>query len=139
MVEAPFKLNLVKNEPVIRDDRWEISITNLGDFGFDGKLCVRHRQLGTWDEWPDSEADAPSAITARAYDLEHEVTFSSLGKAMRAAMSFLRRFGTGEVEWLEWDVDGQRHVVVQHTHRGTGELSGWKYQPDPVAALAAPA
>ena len=137
--EAEFRLNLVKDEPVIRDARWEIAVTNLGDFGFDGKLCVRHRERGTWDEWPDSESDTPSAVTARCYDLEHEVTFPSLGKAMTAARNFLKKFGAGEVEWLEWDIDGQRHVVVQHFKRGIGGLYGWEDQPDPVPPTPATA
>ncbi len=135
MTEADFRLNLVKDEPTIRDARWVIAITNLGDFGFDGKLCVRHRERGTWDAWPDAGSDNPSPVTARAYDLEHEVTFPSLGKAMTAAKGFLKRFGAGDVEWLEWDVDGQRLVVVQHMPR---DRLGWADRPDPIAAMQAP-
>ncbi|WP_375454838.1 hypothetical protein [uncultured Methylobacterium sp.] len=133
--EADFRLNLVKNEPTIRDARWEIVVTDLGDFGFNGKLCVRHRELGTWDEWPDPESDAP--VVKRAYDLEHEVTFPTLGKAVAATLVFLCRWGAGEVEWLEYDVDGQRYVVVQHTARGVGELHGWTDRPDPVPGAPA--
>ncbi len=136
-VLAAYRLNLVKDEPIIRDDRWEILVTNVGDFGFEGKLCVRHRQRGTWDEWPGSESDNPPPVTARGYDLEHEITFPTLAKAIKAAETFLKRWGTGEVEWLEWDVDGQRHVVVQHTQRGVGGLHGWQDQPDPLSAADA--
>lgn len=136
--EPELRFNLVKNDPTIRDDRWEIMIENIGDFGFNGKLCVRHRQRGTWDEWPDSLSGNLSPVTARCYDLEHEVTFPSLGKAMTAARAFLKKFGAGEVEWLEWDIDSQRSVVVQHTKRGVGELHGWSDQPDPVPPLPTP-
>lgn len=130
MAEADFRLNLVKDEPTIRDARWIIDITNIGDFGYEGKLVVRHRTLGTWDAWPGSESDNPPPVTARGYDLEHEVTFPSLGKAMTAAKGFLKKWGAGDVEWLEWDVDGQRSIVVQHMPR---ERMGWEDQPDPTA------
>ncbi|MCJ2104716.1 hypothetical protein MKK70_04855 [Methylobacterium sp. E-041] len=136
MREADFRLNLVKDEPVIRDARWEIAVTNLGDFGFDGKLCVRHRERGAWDQWPGSESDNLSPAAARCYDLEHEVTFATLGQAMAAARAFLRRWGAGEIEWLEWDIDGQRHVVVQHAARGVGTFYNWEDRPDPVPAAA---
>lgn len=61
--------------------------------------------------------------------------FRTRSAALKAAHDFIRRFGAGEVEYLEWDVDSQSMVVVGHQQRNQmlGWYKHWDDKPDPLA------
>lgn len=136
----PYRLNLCKSTCAVRDDRWSIEITSE-DSPVD--MRVEHRQHGDYYDWPEGvfegKGPAPKAC-ARAYDLqEKEVTLYTRGKALAAAHAFLKAYGSGEVEYLEWDINSQSMVVVGHSQRGSGGLFWPDARLDPLAPYYAEA
>lgn len=131
------RMNLVKSTCEVRDERWSIHI-DAGD-----EPCgvrVKHRQYGDYYDWPEATFEGPGGVYGgicaaadRAYAMQEESSFRTRSAAMKAAHDFLRRFGAGEVEYLEWDVDSQSMVVVGHEPRRS---MWWKHpddKPDPLA------
>ncbi len=129
------RLNLSRSRCELRDNRWSIHI----DAGDDPcNVTVNHRRYGDYYDWPDAAHGASmhgGACKAadRAYAIQDESNFRTRSAALKAASAFLRRFGAGNVEHLEWDIDGQRMVVVGHQPRAR---IWWKHPhdtPDPLA------
>lgn len=110
------RFNLFKNDCALRDDRWSISVL----WEDDGPCSVRvkHRKYGDYYDWPEA-AFAPAALAAclRAYDMQEEISYHTRSSALKAAKSFLRRFGAGDVEYLEHDSDSHQMIVVGHSKR----------------------
>lgn len=120
------RLQLVKSDLTIRDNRWSIHI--------DGSECpvgvwVKHRKHGDFYDWPEDACEKVKAA-GRAYDIHDEIRFYTQGKAVAAALGFLKAYGSGEVEWLEWDVNSQTRVVTQHCDRGPGGMFWPAAKPD---------
>ena len=128
-VEPKGYLSLDDEEPIVRDDRFEITIHHGGDFGYQGKLRVVHAQYGEWYDWKEDET---SPVYNRAYEFEHEVTFPLPGKAVAAAKAFLKRFGSGNVQVLKQERKAGDWLIVWELRRDREE--GWKDQPDSVLA-----
>jgi len=125
------RLNLCETACEVRDDRWSIHI-NADEEPVD--IRVVHRQYGDFYDWPEEVFDAKVKAALRAYDLtDHEVTFRTRGAALKAAHAFLKSYGYGEVEYLEWDINSQSMVVVGHRHRAAGGLWWNEGKPDPLA------
>lgn len=132
-VNAPpaYRLNLCITTCEVRDDRWAIHM----DAG-DNPVGVRvsHRQYGDFYDWPETIFDAKVKAALRAYDLtNNEVTFRTRGAALKAAHGFLKAYGAGEVEYLEWDIDSQAMVVVGHADRDRAGLWWPPAKADPLA------
>lgn len=134
------RMNLCKSQCEVRDDRWRITI----DAGDDPcNIRVIHRQHGDYYDWPETTFEGPGGVYGgickaadRAYTMQEESGFRTRSAALKAAHDFLRRFGAGEVEYLEWDVDSQAMLVVGHAERR--RMSGWMPKhwedtPDPLA------
>lgn len=123
------RLQLCESDCAVRDDRWEVKIDASDD---PVNIRVAHRKHGDFYDWPEEVFDRKVRAAMRAYDLQdNEVTFHTRGKALAAAHSFLKSYGAGEVEYLEWDVNSQSMVVVGHQQR-TG-LWWPEAKPDPLA------
>ena len=127
------RLNLVKSTCEVRDSRWSIHI----DAGEDPCLVhVRHLKYGDYYDWPESVFGATGGICKaadRAYVMQEESHFRTRSRALGAAHDFLRRFGAGEVEYLEWDVDSQTMIVVGHSERRS---LWWKHPEDTLDPIA---
>lgn len=131
------RMNLVKSTCEVRDSRWSIHIDAADD---PCNVNVRHRQRGDYYDWPEATFEGPTGTYGgicpaadRAYTMQEESCFRTRSAAMKAAHDFIRRFGAGEVEYLEWDVDSQSMVVVGHSER---RHLWWKHAddtPDPLA------
>lgn len=132
------RLNLNKSACEVRDDRWSIHI-DAGDEPC--SVTVKHRQYGDYYDWPEATFMDPNgaygicAVAKRAYVMQEESNFRTRSSALKAAHDFIRRFGAGEVEYLEWDVDSQSMVVVGHSPRNgiIGWYKHWEDKPDPLA------
>lgn len=130
----PHRLNLCESTCEVRDDRWAIH-TDAGDDPVG--VRVTHRQHGDFYNWPEAVFDAKVKAALRAYDLtDNEVTFHTRGAALKAAHGFLKAYGSGEVEYLEWDINSQSMVVVGHQNREVG-LWWPPAKPDPIAPFMA--
>lgn len=134
---ATRRLLLVKSTCEVRDDRWSIHI-DAGDEPC--SVHVRHRQYGSYYDWPETTFEGRDGshggiclAADRAYVMEEESNFHTRSVAMKAAHDFLRRFGAGEIEYLEWDVDSQSMVVVGHSPRAQMWLRHPEDKPDPLA------
>ncbi|MBW6524464.1 hypothetical protein KZ810_13225 [Sphingomonas sp. RHCKR47] len=132
------RLQLVKDHCEVRDQRWLIPIDAAEE---PCAVRVIHRQHGDYMDWPEALEEQGVCVAAdRAYTMQEESRFYTRSAAMRAAHDFLRRFGAGEVEYLEWDIDSQSMVVVGHSHRRN--MNGWHSfeadRPDPLAPFYAP-
>jgi len=131
------RLQLVKSTCEVRDTRWSIHI-DAGDNPC--SVRVKHRQYGDYYDWPETTFEGPNGTYGgicpaadRAYTMQEESYFRTRSAALKAGHDFLRRFGAGEVEYLEWDVDSQSMVVVGHAERRS---TWWKHpddMPDPLA------
>ncbi|WP_174298582.1 hypothetical protein [Sphingomonas bacterium] len=133
------RMNLVKSDCEVRDDRWSIRI----DAGDDPcGVWVVHRQYGDFYDWPEASmggGDCRGGVCPaadRAYTMQDESNYRTRSAALKAAHEFLRRFGAGEVEYLEYDRDSQERVVVGHAIRR--HIRGWWSKdeadtPDPLA------
>lgn len=131
------RLNLVESDCAVRDDRWDVHIDS-SDSPVD--MRVIHRKYGDFYDWPEAVFDQKVKAALRAYDLhDKEVTFDTRGKALTAARNFLKSYGEGEVEYLEWDINSQSMVVVGHRDRGTAGLWWPDAKPDPLAPFCAKA
>lgn len=133
------RLNLINSTCEVRDDRWSITI-DAGDEPC--AVCVIHRKYGDYYEWPDETFHGVDGkyggvcpAADRAYTMQDESNFRTRSAALKAAHDFIRRFGAGEVEYLEWDVDSQSMVVVGHQQRNQmlGWYKHWDDKPDPLA------
>lgn len=131
------RMNLFKSQCEVRDDRWSVAI----DAGEEPvAVTVRHRKYGDYYDWPDAAMGPDCGGGAcpaadRAYTMQDETRFGTRSAALKAAHDFIRRFGAGEVEYLEWDVDSQSMVVVGHRERKgiIGWFKHWDDKPDPLA------
>lgn len=107
----------------LRDDRWVFHIDSSDE---PCNVSVRHRLYGDFYDWPDSVFDMKVKAALRAYDIaDNEVTFRTRSAALAAAKDFLRQWGAGEVEYLEFDRDSQSMIVVNHEPRN------WAFQFKP--------
>lgn len=139
-INAPpaHRLNLCESRCEVRDERWSIEIE-----ADDTPVSVRvvHRKFGDYYDWPEAAFPHGKGNTScvracnRAYDLTEEVTFHTRGKALAAGHAFLKSYGAGEVEYLEWDINSQSMVVVGHAPRDPWLRSN----PDLLAAIYAAA
>lgn len=130
------RFNLCKSTCEVRDSRWSIHI----DAGDDPcGVQVKHREFGDYYDWPDSVfggGDCRGGVCLaadRSYTMQDESSYRTRSAAMKAAHDFLRRFGAGEVEYLEWDVDSQSMVVVGHQPRRQMWWTHPDDTPDPIA------
>lgn len=132
------RLLLVKSDCSVRDDRWAITIDASGETC---SMTVTHKQYGDFYDWlevvfgHDCRGGACPAAD-RAYTLQDESNFRTRSAALSAAHDFLRRFGAGEIEYLEYDADSQTKVVVGHGNRRgmRGWMAkDWDDKPDPLA------
>lgn len=131
------RLNLCKSDCAVRDDRWKITIDASDD---PVSMRVVHRQHGDFYDWPESVFDQKVKAAMRAYDLtDSEVIFHTRGRALAAAHAFLKAYGSGEVEYLEWDINSQSMVVVGHHGRTVAGLWWPEAKPDPIASFFATA
>ena len=125
------RLDLCKTTCAVRDSRWEIHL-DAGDEPVG--IRVTHRRFGDFYDWPEPVFDQKVRAAMRAYDLQdNEVTFRTRGAALEAAHAFLKSYGAGEVEYLEWDIDSQSMVVVGHTERDAAGLWWGPGKPDALA------
>lgn|GEM_PF-2091690 len=131
-VNAPpyHRLDLCKSTCGVRDDRWDIHI-DAGDSPV--SIRVQHRQYGDYYDWPEAVFDQKVKAAERAYTLQDESNYDTRGRALKAAHDFLRSYGAGEVEYLEWDVNSQSMVVVGHSPRCASGLWWPEAKPDPLA------
>jgi hypothetical protein len=128
--DAPkYRLNLIKTNCEVRDERWSIHL-DAGDSPV--QMRVYHRKYGDYYDWPGAVFDTKITAALRAYDIQEEVLFYTRGRALNAAHGFLKAYGAGEVEYLEWDVDSQSMVVVGHSGRCEAGLWWPAAKPDPL-------
>jgi hypothetical protein len=135
------RMHLVKSTCEVRDSRWSIHIDAADE---PCSVRVTHRQYGDYYDWPEATFEGPGGVYGgvcpaadRAYTMQDESNFRTRSAAMKAAHDFLRRFGAGDVEYLEWDVDSQSMLVVGHAERRS---MWWKHPddtPDPLAPFYA--
>lgn len=133
---APVRMRLIKSQCEVRDDRWRITI-DAGDEPC--SIRVIHRKYGDYYDWPEASMgpDCRGGVCPaadRAYTMQDESRFATRSAAMKAGHDFLRRFGAGEVEYLEYDIDSQGMVIVGHAPRSQ---LWWKYPADTPDTLAA--
>jgi hypothetical protein len=126
--ETQGSIRLDSMEPILRDDRFEIRVLDRGDYGNATKLSVRHREHGDWYSWREDET---SPAYNRAYEFDHEIVFPTTSKGIAAARTYLRRFGSGNVQVLKQDMISGAWFVVSDIRRADLD---WKDQPDPVRA-----
>ena len=134
------RFQLYKSQCEVRDDRWSISI-DAGDEPC--SVRVKHRLHGDYYDWPESVFGENNggicAAADRAYVMQEESAFRTRSAALKAAHDFIRRFGAGEVEYLEFDSDRQTMIVVGHSVRRSMKW-GMNYdadRPDPLASFYA--
>lgn len=122
---ASLKLNLHKSNCELRDERWSIEIDSSDEPCF---IRVRHREYGDYYNWPEAVFDDKVKAALRAYDIEEETVFRTRSAALAVGKSFLRRWGAGDVEYLEFDSNSHSMVVVNHSSRR--RICGYKFADD---------
>lgn len=108
------KLELVTNCCAVSDDRWVIDIDATDE---PCNVTVKHREYGDYYDWPEEVFDQKVKAALRAYDIQEELRFHNRSPAVSAAVRFLNKYGTGPIEYSEFDCLSKSMVVVRQISR----------------------